>query len=136
MFHVKHKKGESMKNRFTRSNVGNMYASVVDYHREGDDVSGFLRTALQIGGNIGHGTRYIGMGGRMDVQYGPRGARKAVAYIYGMGAVVGAWDALRERDRIAFDSAMALVRGALRDLGDDTFAEWEDLGRHYVSKAR
>jgi hypothetical protein len=113
-----------------------MFSALVN-NTEDDHLSRYLRTSLQTGGDIGYGTRYIGMGGRMDVQYGGHGARCATAYIYGMGVELGIWDKIRERaesgdveSRLQLDHAIAMTHG----VPENVMEQWSQLGREYASK--
>lgn len=132
-----------MKVRFTSQNVNRMLYTVASPgHGLGDEATKYLLNALHTGNDIGNGTRYIGMGGRMDVQFGPRGARKAVAYLSGMGFELGVWERLEKISeeselpyaRLKLESATELTSRALADLGVDEYTRWHDLGELYAQK--
>lgn len=127
--------------RFTSANVNRMLHDVASpAHKLGDEATKYLLGGLHFGNDQGKGTRYIGMGGRMDCQYGPKGARKATAYVWGMGAELGVWErleALAETSefpyaRIDLDRAKAMANKALGDLGGPEFVTWHMLGAQYV----
>lgn len=125
--------------RFTRYIVREMQIIVRDgavFAGHGDWGRAFVSNALQIGGNIGHGTRYIGFSGRQTVEYKGQGARYAVAYFYGIGAALGVWDALKGTTTNGVDTytiAQIIAEDARKDLGDEGFDQWANVGKEYVA---
>ncbi len=126
--------------RFTRYIVREMqeitaHGAVMANHS--DKGRTFVKNSLGIGGDIGHGTRYIGFSGYQTVEYKGKGARYAVAYFWGMGKALGAWDALRGTTTNGVDThaiAESYADAARQDLGDEIFTQWEDKGKHYASR--
>lgn len=131
------------KTRFTSVNVRKMLDAITSpRHKHENAATRYLLNALKTGGDIGHGTRYIGMGGRTDVQYGPQGARKAAAYIWGIGCELGAWERLEELAetnlypyaRKELEKSRELAGEAATDLGVMEFGYWERMGREYAQR--
>lgn len=121
--------------RFTRNFVQELRALVKDYNQLGPRFDEFLGT-LQTGLDIGRGTRYIGIGGQMHTQYGPGGARRAVGYLYGLGAASGALAELETRNRHQWDRFFTAVDKARFDLGQEEFDTWTQTGRECAEKFR
>lgn len=120
--------------RVTSKTVSDVFIAVRDSHTRDEGFTRFLSTALQIGSDIGHGTRYIGMGGMMSVEYGGLGSRRALAYLYGIGAESQAWETLPESDPERWNRVRATIDEARNYLGQQGFEQWESLGRHYATK--
>ena len=92
------------------------------------DARRFVQNSLQIGGSLGHGTRYIGFGGSQRVEYGGYGARAALMYFYGIGAAMGVWfNPVMEGDL----DVLALA-DITRSLGD--FDEFRIIGHEYATR--
>lgn len=92
----------------------------------------FVRDSIEIN-NPGDGTtHYAGIAGEMSTHYGGTGARRAVAYLYGMGVELDLWDRVNESNPEAFRKAQAALFRAQNSLGVDHSYSWSLLGRQYT----
>lgn len=112
----------------TKRVVSDLYIGLLKESESDPELRDFLGCALNIGVAIStSGTRYIGMGGRQDVQYGREGAAKAVAYLYGIGGATGLLTRNSRLDREmrrAFEDTVGVISSADRDA-------WTSEGVYY-----
>lgn len=80
------------------------------------------------------GTAYSGMGGRMSTQYGGLGARRALAYVYGIGVQLDLWSRVYENDRDACDKVTEALARVQIDRGVSEQYSWSQLGREYTKR--
>lgn len=103
-----------------------------DARRQGDnELVSFLCCCLQVGQDLGHGVRYMSIAGTADVQYGSKGAARALTYLLGIGQATGAWERLKARDPDTFNRVERL-RSRVEERDD--FSEWYETGRDYVAR--
>ena len=81
----------------------------------------------------GSGTAYSRMG-TMSTQYGGLGARRALAYVYGIGVQLDLWSRVYENDRDAWDKVKEALARVQIDRGVSEQYSWSQLGREYTRR--
>lgn len=121
--------------RFDKHFVVSMREAVKQYHTLDSEFDKFPE--FYTVENPGRGSGYVNIGGQTGywgVQYGPNGARRVTAYLYGLGAASGAWENMHDKDAERFTQIKTMTDRALRDLGQEEFDEWDSFGRSRVGR--
>lgn len=116
--------------RFDKHAVNKMIGALMSAaHREGnEDARAFVRDSVQIASTGDKlGTAYSGMGGDMSIEYGAMGARRAIAYLYGIGYGLELLDSIRDYDVIA------VMDGLHQSIGDE-MSTWTEKGWNYAAR--